>query len=1056
MKNKVYSFRIALFIPMMLFNLAYGQTQTITGRITGEGVEPLPGASVVIKGSTNGTTTNIDGTYTIQVPGDSARLVFSFIGYLSQEIAVRNRSTIDVVLVPDTEVLDEVVVIGYGTQTKATVTAATSTIGGDELVKVPTNTISSKLQGRLPGVSVRTISGQPGEELQIRVRGGSSINKSNDPLVIIDGFQRSLNDVNPNDIESIDILKDAAATAIYGSRASNGVILITTKKGAEGKPELDFMVSYGIQEFNRQYDLLSAEQYLQWWRPRIATSRYGYTGGWINGEQPTGTGNDDNSTWTPRFLADGETVPAGWQSMIDPITGETIIFQDAGLQDRLYRNALQANYNLTARGGTAKVKYATSLGYTDQEGVAIGTGYERLNGRVNLDFEAHKKLHIGAQVDVSHSKTSKYANAGGNVSESDIFSRGALNAPTLRATFPDGTPGWGTNGTLANPEWVLSTRDVSSTRTIGTFGLNASWEILEGLSLRGNTFAQMTLNTFDYFEKAHVFDQSRNATAERNIATTRQSELLLNYKWTFTPRHNFDFLLGMTDLSLKSDNAGLAAYGGATDKVPTLNGAPSKTGASTERSEERLISHFARINYDFDTKYLLSASIRRDGSSKFGSGSRFGFFPSASAGWLVSNESFFPRINAIDFLKVRVSYGVTGNNDIGRYVAQGVYQAGYRYGQNAATSPTSMPNNALTWEKTTQIDAGLDIGLLSQGKLELSADVYTRRTDDLLFTVQLPRESGFGSVERNVGSVEYKGVEIGITSRNISRPNFSWTTGFNFAYNINEVIKLPHREGIDRNRINGTILPDGSGFGGIAEGERLGSLVGYSVDFLIDNEEQANAARYDQLANGFDPLTGTVVAQGKKFPGDFEWKDRDGDGQITNLDRFVLGYIDPTVTGGLTNEFTYKNFSLNIFIDYATGHTIIDGVESWMDANGARRVATTTNVLDSWQKPGDAAHTNQPRSDYHDNNHQNNLREGDFYAYKGDYICIRNVSLTYNLPQQWLKNKLRNVEVFAIGNNLYYFTEYKGPNPERGGSFSHQDGRYPVFRTFTVGARLGL
>lgn len=1056
MKKKAYSFMIALALPMLLMSAAYGQTRTVTGRITGEGNEPLPGASIVIKGSTLGTTTTVDGTYTIQVPGDSVRLVYSFIGYVSQERVVGNRTVIDVALSPDTEVLNEVVVVGYGTQTKATVTAATATIKGDELTKVPTNTISSKLQGRLPGVSIRTISGQPGQELQIRVRGGSSINKSNNPLVIIDGLQRSLNDVNPNDIESIDVLKDAAATAIYGSRASNGVILITTKKGLEGKTELDFQVSYGLQEFNRQYDLLSAREYLQWWRPRIATSRYGYTGGWIDGEQPTGTGNDENSTWTPRFLGDGEEVPAGWESMIDPITGKTIIFQDARLQDRLFRVAQQANYNLTARGGTEKIKYAASLGYTDQEGVAIGTGYERVNGRVNLDFEAHKKLRFGTQVDVSHSVTDKFANAGGNQTEGDIFTRGALNAPTLRARFPDGTPGWGTNGTLANPEWVLATRDAQSKRTIGTFGVNAKWDILEGLSLRGNTFVQMTLNTFDYFEKAHVFDQSRKAAAERNIATTRQSELLLNYKKTFGANHNFDFLLGMTDLALRSDNAGLAGYGGATDKVPTLNGAPTKTEANTQRSEERLISHFARINYDFDKKYMLSASIRRDGSSKFGSGNRFGLFPSASAGWMVSSEDFFPSTNAVDFLKLRASYGVTGNNDIGRYVAQGVYQAGYVYGGNAATSPTEMPNTALTWEKTTQIDAGIDIGLLSQGQLELSADVYSRRTDALLFTVQLPRESGFSSVEQNVGSVEYKGIELGLTSRNITRGDFSWVTRFNFAYNINEVIKLPYREGIDKNRINGTILPDGTGFGGIAEGERLGSLIGYKVDFLIDNEEQAEAARYDERANGYDPYTGALIAKGKKFPGDFEWKDRDGDNRITDFDRFVLGYEEPTTTGGLTNEFRYRNFSLNIFVDYAAGHTIIDGVESWMDGNGARRVATTRNVLDAWQKPGDAAHTKQPRSEYHDQNHQGNLRESDFYAYKGDYICIRNVSLTYNFPQSLLNNRVRNLELFATGNNLHYFTEYKGPNPERGGSFSHQEGRYPVFRTFTVGARLGL
>lgn len=1048
--KKGYYLIIALAMIIGSHQYALGQAHVITGKITSIDGELLPGAAVLVKGTTNGTTAAADGTYSIQVPSDSVYLVYTFIGYLPEEVLAGNKTTIDIAMSPDIEMLGEIVVVGYGTQTKATVTSATSTIKGDELTSVPTNTVSSKLQGRLPGVSIRAISGQPGQEMQIRVRGGSSINKSNDPLVIIDGFQRTLNDVNSNDIESIDVLKDAAATSIYGARASNGVILITTKRGKEGKPQLDFQVTYGTQEFNRQYDLLSAGQYLAWWRPRIATSRYKYTEGWITGEQPTGTGNSDNSTWTPRFLNSGEQVPAGWQSMVDPLTGQTIVYQDNNLQDLLYRKALQANYNLTATGGNEKIKYATSFGYTDQEGVAIGTNYERVNGRVNLDFQAHDKVRIGTNADVSYSKSNQFND------EANIFTRGALNAPTIRARFPDGTAGWGTSGTLANPLWVVETRSATSQRTLGTFGVNASWDILEGLTLKGNTFAQMQLQTYDYFEKAHQFSSARVAEADRNIATTRQSELLLQYTKSFAERHNFDFLLGITDLYLKSDNAALAGNGGSTDKIPTLNGAPVKTEASTIRTAERLISQFARVNYNYDLKYLLSASLRRDGSSKFGSGNRFGYFPSVSAGWVVSNEDFFPTTRALDHLKVRASYGITGNNDIGRYVSQGEYQAGYSYGGNAATSPTAMPNNALTWEKTTQIDVGVEVGLLTDGKLQLTADVYKRRTDDLLFTVQLPRESGFESVERNVGSVEYKGIELGLTSRNITGGDFTWTTQFNFAYNINEVIKLPYREGIDKNRINGTVLPDGTGFGGIAEGERLGSIVGYQVAYLIDNDEQAGNAHYDELANGYDPYTGNLVSKGKKFAGDYEWVDRDGNGRITNVDRFVLGYVEPTTTGGLTNEFTYKNFSANIFLDYAAGHTILDGVQAWMDGNMARRVATTTGVLDAWQNPGDAAITDQPRSDYHDQNHQGNLRDSDFLTTKGDYICLRNVSLTYKFPSAFTRQKVRNLELFVAGNNLHYFSKYKGPNPERGGTISHDNGRYPVFRTFTAGARLGL
>jgi len=1040
---------LSLFILFQLGVYAQNGKIKVSGKVFDSSGITLPGVTVLEKGTTNGAITNVDGVYNISVNADAV-LVFSFVGMSTKEIPVNSQTILDVVLDQETVGIEEVVAIGYGTQTKTTITAATSTIKGESLNQIPTNTVSSKLQGQLAGVSVQTISGQPGNDLQIRIRGGSSINKSNDPLVLVDGFQRTMSDINPSDIESIDILKDASATAIYGSRASNGVVLITTKRGKAEETQLNLDVSYGIQDFNRQYDLLDATQYLQWWRPRVATSRYGTSSAYFVGAYPTATGNDESSTWTPRFLQDGESVPDGWKSMIDPVTGNTIVFEDTDLQEILFRKAPQVNLNLSATGGTKKLKFATDLGYTDQDGVAISTNYQRLTGRVNLDFEVNDKIKISTNTDMSYSKSNSFDN------EAALFTRGSLNAPTIRERFEDGTAGWGTNATLANPQWVVETRDVSNQRFIGTFGVNASWKILKDLTLSGSNFYQVNLSTYDYFLKANHFNESRDAEATRNIYSRRQTEALLKYTKTLVEKHNIDFLLGYTDLYMKTDAASLAANGGASDKIQTLNAAPTKLEASTSISEERLISQFLRLNYNYDLKYLVSLSLRRDGSSKFGSGNRFGYFPSASLGWVLSNEDFFPKGETLNFLKLRASYGITGNNDIGRYVAQGTYNTGYTYGGNAATLPTAMPNTALTWEKTKQTDIGVEIGLLKQRKIEVTADIYKRETEDLLFTVQLPRESGFSSVEQNVGVVEYKGFEFSLTTRNISRQNFLWTTRFNFAYNINKVIKLPYREGVDNNRINGTVLADGSGFGGIAEGERLGSIVGYKVDYLIDNAEQAANALYDESANGYDPVTGKLVGRGTKFAGDFEWIDRNGDGKITSLDQFVIGYKDPTTTGGLMNDITYGDFTLNVFMDYALGHTVVDMVQSWMDGNKATRVATTTSVLDAWTHPGDAAFTNQPRSDFHDQNHQANLRTSDFYATRGDYLCLRNVTLAYHFPQTILHNKLRSLQLFMTGNNLYYLTKYKGPNPERGGEIGHQDGKYPPFRTFTIGAKIGL
>ncbi len=1041
---------LALFILFQFGTYAQNGKIKVSGRVFDSSGRTLLGVSVVEKGTTNGTVSYLDGDYTITVSSPDAILSFSFIGYLTEEITVAGQSTIDISLVEDILSLDEVVVVGYGTQTKASLTAATSSVKGEILENIATNTVSSKLQGRIAGVSMTTISGRPGNELQIRIRGGSSINNSNNPLVLIDGFERSLADVNSNDIESISVLKDAAATSIYGSRASNGIILVTTKKGSTGKPKLTFDYSYGIQQFNRRYELLSAEQWLQWWRPRIVTSRYQWNNGWLTGAQPSGTGNTEESTWTTRFLEDDESVPDGWKSMTDPVTGKTLIFEDNNLQDILYRNAAQKNYNLSAVGGTESVKYAVSLGYTDQDGVAIGTNYKRVTSRGNLDFEINKRLKMSTYTDFSYSESNQFND------ESDVFTRGIFNAPTIRLRFADGTPGWGTNSTLTSPLYTIETREASDKRILGNVGGNISWEIIDNLTLSASTTVQGILDTYDYFEKAHHFNESRTASAERNTNFQRQSDVLLKYRKLIAAKHSIDFLLGYSDINFNTNNASMEATGGSTDNVTTLNAEPTLVEATTTMSEERLISQFTRLNYDYDKKYLLSASIRRDGSSKFGSGNRYGYFPSASVGWVLTQEEFFPSSSVINFLKLRASYGVTGNDDIGRYVAQGVYAASYSYGGNAAILATDMPNEALTWEKTEQIDLGFEFWLFDQQRIEITADVYKRRTEDLLFSVQLSRESGFSSVDENIGTVDYKGLEFSIYARILQNTAFKWSSSFNFAYNINKVIKLPFREGVDKNRVNGTVLADGTGFGGIAEGERLNSITGYKVAYLIDNETQAASAMYDESAYGYDPETGNKVGTGVKFAGDFEWVDRDDDNQVTSYDKFVLGYEDPTTTGGFTNTFSFKSFTLDVFVDYALGHSIQDNVQSWLDGCKTQRVATTTAVLDAWQKPGDAARTNQPRSDFHDQNHQANLRASDFYTFKGDYLCFRNVNLSYKFPVSKLKYNIEMFQIYVSANNIGYLSAYKGPNPERGGALGNSGGKYPPFRTFTFGFKLGL
>jgi hypothetical protein len=413
--------------------------------------------------------------------------------------------------------------------------------------------------------------------------------------------------------------------------------------------------------------------------------------------------------------------------------------------------------------------------------------------------------------------------------------------------------------------------------------------------------------------------------------------------------------------------------------------------------------------------------------------------------------------NFISFLKVRATYGQTGNNDIGRYSSQGTYAATYPYGGSAGIRATAMPNLALRWEKTTQYDVGFDLHLFRKENIEMSFDYYYKRSDDLLFSQQLPRETGFNSVEVNIGSVAYNGFEFLVSTKNINKKNFYWNSDFNIAYNTNKVLKLPEREGIDKNRVNGIIFPDGTGVGGIAEGEKLNGIIGWQVDFLIDNEEQANAALYDQRAAGFDPVT-RKATKGRKFPGDFEWVENWEDGKITDFDQFVLGYSIPHTTGGLTNTFGYKGIELNIFTDFAIGHSITDMARAWLNGVGARQVQPTTDVLDAWKEPGDAARTMQPKILYHDPSaQQNHTRNNSYYTYRADFLCIREISLGYNIPEK-IANRIgfKRLKTYVAGNNLHYFTKYPGYSPEVGGQIRHNSGSYPTFRTVVFGLNIGL
>lgn len=1038
--------RFLAFFIFLFTSLSFLMAQeiTVTGVVHDNEGETLPGVSVVVKGSTHGTVTDIDGNFEIKV-SQGATLEFSYVGFQTQEIKITNQTHANVTLNASTVGLDEVMVVAYGTQSRRTLTSAVSKVNTAELENMSVNNIMDALKGKVAGARVYGNSGQPGESPTIIIRGGSSINKSNSPLILVDGFERSYNEVNPNDIESIQVLKDAESTALYGSRASNGIVLITTKSGASVTPRITFQTDFSLQQIERYYDLCSAEEYLSVIRPSVARSP---NPKW-NEQDNNGysSGNSSLSSYTTRYLGQGESVPAGWKTMPDPLDpSKTLIFQDNNMLDVAFSTALRQNYYLGVDGGNEKLKYSASIGYTDDKGVAMGTGWNRLSTRAVADYRVKDNLSLFSNISYQRSRLEDYS------SQNNAISRSLYLPPTAKVYNDDGTPAKGGNATSAPlPWWVnIHQRETILRQTNVAGGIN--WGITDHLIATGTATTYFSTEEFDGFQRANEFNSLRPATSTLGNTERNQFEGLLKYNNSFG-EHAISGLLGASYINTNIKSLTAAAQGASSDKIETLNAAPEKTNATTTKTEEVLTSVFAKATYNYQNKYLLSASIRRDGSSRFGANHKWAYFPGASVGWIASEESFLNNNSTLSFFKLRASIGQTGNNAAGIYTAQGAYTATYKYNNAAGIVNTSMPNPNLTWETTTQVDFGVDAGFLKD-KILLTFDVFNKRTDDLIFSKPLPNTSGFSSIETNIGSVRFYGFDLEITSKNIQTKDFSWETSFAWGYVKNKVVSLPDN-GQVKNRIGGIYLPDGKSFGGIAEGESLYRIYGYKSEYILDTEEQAANARYDELARGYDYRTGKFT-KGQKFAGDYEWKDRNDDGKITEVDQFELGVTVPHSTGGLTNTFNYKNFSLRVYLDWAIGHTLIDtDFKYHMMSTFNGNANLVREALGAWKQPGDAAKTKWARIAAHDSNENwNYRRDSDIVTFKGDYLCIRDVSFGYTIPQKVMgKIGLHSATVFISGNNLHYFTAVQATPPEVG-VINNSGTGYPPIRKFSVGFKL--
>ena len=797
----------------MSFNVM-AQTKTITGTVVDATNEPVIGASVVEAGTTNGTITDLDGKFSLNV-SQGAKINVSYIGYKTQTITTGVQNSYQIVLKEDTEVLDEVVVTGYGgSQKRATLTTAISKMDNSVLEKAAYSNAAQALQGSVTGLRVVTDSGQPGSEPSITLRGGATITGANNKaLIIVDGVVRdSMGDINSSDIESIQVLKDAASTAIYGARANGGVILIETKSGKAGKASVNYKFKMGVNFARKGYDYLNAEDYIYY--NRIGYKKVkGYDG--LDAQQGYGIGNN---MYDIRYLND-ETAHLqneGWQTMDDPVNpGKKIIFKDYGglLDNDVFDdNAFMQEHYISITGGNDKGTFAASLGYYDEDGQVVGTGYQRFNGSLNGSYKLFPFLTINAGTTYSWSTQPTLSWTG----TYEFFYRTRGMRPTWNPWNEDGSPNSAdTNISDGNPAYFRDKLLYSDGTNKSTYNIGFKLDILpKKLVLNGNA----SLYRYDYmvekFNKAYQLENkdtntTREASVEQERYTQQQYNATLTYTDTFADKHNLEVMLGGEYFTYDQFKLAAKTQNSPTDDIPTLNVGATRTETSTTKSAYRILSSFGRLNYNYEMKYLLSVVFRYDGISKL-KDNRWGFFPGVSAGWNITEEQFWKDSNVSDLIstfKPRLSYGVNGNvNGLGNYTVYGEYATTKPYGGETGIYNSALVNTGLRWEQSQSFEAGLDIGFFNN-RLSFILDYYNRKTKDLLTDLALPGYTGFDKIATNLGTLRNSGFEAEVRANIINKGGFTWDMTANLSTVANKIIKLPDNKEVN-NRVGGAQVWD--------------------------------------------------------------------------------------------------------------------------------------------------------------------------------------------------------------------------------------------------------
>jgi len=1000
--------------------------RTISGTITDDKKEPLIGASVLVKGTSTGTISDVSGAFSFSIPANGTTLIISYTGYASKEIAIGASNNYNVMLEQEAIDLSDIVIVGYGTQSKKELTGSVSKVTSETISRLPVTGVDQALQGQAPGVQVTSASGTPGASVSIRVRGPSSISAGNQPLYVVDGIPintgsysqigvggqqtNALADLNPADIESIDVLKDAAAASIYGSRASNGVVIITTKRGKQQKTQISLNTYRGTQEVWKTIDPLTGPEYVALLQEGVK-ARYGAT---IKPSQ-LGLRNLD---------ADPSTYPTtNWF-------------------DEIFQSAPISQTDLNISGGTDRTKFFVSGSVFDQGGVVKGSSFDRYSFRMNLDNLVTDKFKIGVSTGFSRSHNTRIQN------DNNIY--GVLSTALLLGSHipvlnADGTYGRDANASIENPvaNAVEPTYDVYTNRLLSNiFG---ELTILEGLTFR-SSFSVDYLNLRDdrFTPASHIQAAGVNGRGQQGFSSDLNlvNENYFSYRKAFG-KLNFDALVGnsVQTSQFESMYGEGENYPGKT--IRELNAASVKKNVTSSKSAWGLNSYFSRLNMNWAGKYFISGSIRADGSSRFGANNRWGVFPSASAAWRLSEESFFPKSKVLSEVKLKASWGRRGNQSISDFASRALIAPGANYLQRAGLAPTQLGNPNLTWEEREDFDLGLEIALF-ESKLELSVDAYQGTTNELLLNRPLVGASGFTGIQENIGSIRNKGIDIGLTTTNIETKNILWTTNFNISFFDNEILKLA-----------GT--PFAAGFASwVAEGEALGSFRGYRTVGIFQTQ-----AEIDALNAKAKELTGrsTAVYQSTLTrPGDIQFKDINNDGVITSDDQEILGDANPNYYGGVTNTIQAYGFDLSFFFQYSIGNFVFNNTRAFSE--GMNSVFGQANTVKNRWTP-ENTNTTIPRAVFQDPN--NNRRVSDRFVEDASYVRLKNVTFGYTFPTKLLdKIKMRTARIYVTGQNLLTFTNYSGFDPEVStfGETNTAAGTdfltFPQSRSLIVGLNIGF